>query len=470
METTVQEILSKPFTEILAYATDVTQFVIPYETIANQYEISGHKVFNTTLRPKKDIIEDTGLLDTNGNKVERPAQVEVCRIGYPAQWLIVERAVGFLLGYPVKLKPVEYGEEKGKETRKSLFEEIQKIWRSQKLDYMNRSIARILFSEREIAEIWYFIKDAENKPKLKVKLAYNSNKDLLYPKFDEYGDLEMFSRKYSIERNNVTTEHFDIYTATRIQFWERTTGEWAKTEDVPNDFKKIPVIYYRQPKAEWELVQSAIERYEDSVSNHGDTNDYTGSPITVVSGEIRGWSKKGERGKVLELEDGASVSYLTANGAPESIKIERDHVKEIIFSGSQTPDISFGELKNLGGVVSGTALENMYLDARMKAKTKEEIFGEMFVRRCNVIKAGICNVLNVKLKSEENNLEVDVEFTPFVPKNLQEEVATISTAKTGGFLSQETAVRRLAMVEDIDEELKRLKEETVQDEPDEKKA
>lgn len=446
------------FTKVMAYAQDIALFVIPYETIKQQYEITGHKVFSTTLRPKKEIIEDAGATNASGEPIERAVQVEVCRIGYPAQDLIVERAVGFLLGNPVKLNPVYYADGENV-ARKAIYDEIVKHWRKKKLDYLNRKIARILFSERECAEIWYFTKDAEGKPLINVKLAYNSNLDKLFPRFDEFGVLEMFSRQYTIKRNNTDTEHFDIYTASRIMFWERTGGEWTKKTDVPNDFEKIPVIYYRQPATEWEKVQSAIERYEDSISNHGDSNDYTGSPTTVVKGEIKGWSKKGERGKVLELEDGAEVNMLVADGAPESIKMERQDVKEIIFSGSQTPDISFQEMRNLGGVVSGTALECMFMDARMKAKTKEEIFGEMFVRRCNVLKAAICRVLNLKLKNEEENIDVDIVFTPFVPKNMTEEATTMSTAVTAGFVSKKTAAQRFALVDNIDEEMAQLDKE-----------
>lgn len=462
METTLNEILDQEdFTKIQAYATDIELFTIPYETIAKQYEITGHKVFDLTHRPKKTITEDTGVLDANGNPKERETQVEVVRIGYPAQWLIVERAVGFLLGYPVKLKPVYY--PKKTPTAEELNNEIQRQWRKLKLDFLVRKIARITLSERECAQIFYFVKDKNDKPTLNVKLAYNSNKDKLYPRFDIYGDLEMFSRQYSIERNNVTTEHFDIYTADRIQFWERTTGLWSKTEDVPNDFGKIPVIYYWKEKAEWEHVQTAIERYEESLSNHGDTNDYTGSPTTLVEGEIRGWSKKGERGKVLELEPNAKVSMLQADGAPESIKMEREDIKQIIFSGSQTPDISFYEMRNVGGVISGTALDNMYLDARMKAKNHEELFGEMFIRACNVIKAAICNVLIVKLRNEYDSVEYDIEFTPFIPKNQQEQITAISEAVTAKLLSKETGIQILGMVENVAEEMQRLENESKQD-------
>jgi SPP1 family phage portal protein len=459
---TINDILNlEDFTVIMAYATDVDIWAVPYETIAKQYEITGHKVFDPVARPKKTITEDTGVLDANGQKREQTTQVEVCRIGYPAQWLIVERSVGFLLGYPVKLKPLYYPKKTA--PAEELFTEIQRQWRKQKLDYLNRRIARITLSERECAEIWYFMKDKTGKPALKVKLACNSNVDKLYPKFDVYGDLVMFSRQYTVEtKNEATIEHFDIYTADRIQFWERTASLWSKTEDVPNDFEKIPVIYYRVDKAEWERVQTAIERYEESLSNHGDTNDYTGSPTTLVEGEIRGWSKKGERGKVLELEPNSKVSMLQADGAPESIKMEREDVKQIIFSGSQTPDISFYEMRNVGGVVSGTALDNMYLDARMKAKNHEEIFGEMFIRRCNVMKAAICNQLIVKLKNEYDSLEIDIEFIPFTPKNKQEETTIIAEAKAGGFLSTESAVRQLGMIENVDEELARLETDKVQ--------
>lgn len=453
----VNEILAKDFTTLKTFATsNVKTFSKDFTEIQKEYDVEGHAVFDTTLRPKKTVNEATGEFDEKGNPIEVVKSVEVARVGYPAQELIVERAVGFLLGNPVKLTPA-YITENAKS--KELFKEIQRIWRKEKLDYKNRKIARTCMSEREVAEIWYFDKTKDKKTDISMKIVSNGNGDKLYPKFDEYGGLVMFSREYSTKSAEKTIQHFDVYTAERIQFWENKGEKWEKITDEKNDFGKIPVIYYRQDKAEWEKVQSAIERFEEGQSNHADTNDYTGSPIIVVKGSIRGWSSKGERGKVLELDgQDSQVNYLTASGAPESIKFERDTVKEIIYSGSQTPDISFYEMRNVGAV-SGVTLENMYLDARMKAKTKEELFGEMFVRRCNVIKRAICEVLSVKLRTEETNLDVEVSFIPFLPRNLSELVTTLSTGKQAGIISTETAVKELGLAENVEKELAAIKKD-----------
>ena len=194
------------------------------------------------------------------------------------------------------------------------------------------------------------------------------------------------------------------------------------------------------------------------MSNLGDNNDYHGSPTTLVWGKIIGWSKKGERGKVLELTPDAKVDLLKYDQAPQSIQLEMDKIKEGIFSGCQTADVSFYEMRNVGAV-SGVTLENMYLDSSMAAKTEEEVFGEMFTRRFNVIKEGICNVINTKLAAFKDDLDCEFKFTPFIPEDRQTETGIVSTAKAAGLISEETAVGRLGLTKNADDEVKKIRKE-----------
>ena len=231
------------------------------------------------------------------------------------QQLIVDRRVGFMLNIPVKINPV-YESESDKE--KALVNSVERILNNNKMNYKNKEIARRLMSEMECAEVWYFVETGKAKPRytLKCNIWSPDLGDKLYPLFDSTGDMIAFARSYKLkEEDNKDVDHYDVYTndyeyryVNRDNVWklddlvEVVTPEGVKNiNPIPNALKKIPVIYHSQKRPEWSDVASMIKRLEDSVSNHADMNDYFGSPILAVVGEILGFAQKGEQGKILCL-------------------------------------------------------------------------------------------------------------------------------------------------------------------------
>jgi SPP1 family phage portal protein len=377
-----------------------------------------------------------------------------------------------VFGIPVKLKSYALDD-----AGKKLASMVQRTWDDNKLDYLNRKLARIVFSECEAAELWYLIDDStfwqslwakiksvvtgsvSAKFKVKVRLLSASMGDTLYPHFDEYGDMDAFSREYSLlDENGKPVPHFDVYTAEQIVKYVKD-GAWVEVDRTANPFQKIPIIYYTQDYPEWYEVQNIIERFETLLSNFADTNDYFGSPMVKVTGKVLGFAAKGEQGKVLQLEKDANAEYLSWEQAPEAIKLELETLEKLIYSLTQTPNISFENMKNMGDV-SGVALKLKFMDAHLKAENKIELFGEMFQRRLNLLKSVLGNVVDASLSAQVLTLEIEPVFTPYMPKNTKEEINILSVA-TGGkpVMSVKTALENNPLVGDIDEELKRLDEE-----------
>lgn len=418
-----------------------------------QYEVSGHESMDTAKRPDKVVTVDAGT-----------KTVQVTRLGIPIQKQIVHLAAAFLLGNPVRLQATPADDKE-----KEMLMVINRTWEKNKLDYESKKIAKILMSETEVAELWY--RDDpdeaywagtanEKRPhRLRMKVLANSLGDNLYPVFNNMGDMIAFGREYTIKVDGKDESHFDIYTDKITYLSTKTSSAWVTTEET-NWFGKIPVVYYSQKAPEWNDVQSLIDRFEKTLSNHSDTNDYFASPMVKVTGEVKGFATKGESGKVLELENGADASYMSWDQSPKSQELEFKNLRSLIFDMTSTPDISFENMKGLGAI-SGVSRKMMFLAAHLKAADKEEEFGQCIQRRINLIKAAML-VINNQLGGA--SLVITPRFEFFLPKDEEGLINMLSTAVGGkAVMTQETAVRNNPYVTDPESEIEKLKEETTID-------
>lgn len=439
-----------------------------YADLESQYNPDKHDVFDTMSRPWKSVRRATGTKDAYGNETYTTSSEDVNRISVPFQRLIVERAVGFMLGIPVKLQ--SSADNAAQETLTGM---IERTLEDNKSKYFDRKLARTVMSQCEAAELWYLVEDdtfwkrtlsassLNHRFKLRVKILSPSAGDKLYPYFDTTGDMTAFSRVYQItDAEGKITEHFDTWTADRTVMREQVNGQWEMVS-IPNIMGKIPVIYYSQPEAEWAAVQSLIDRFETKQSNFADTNDYFGSPMVKVTGEVMSLPDKTTSGKVIQLTQGSDASYMSWASAPESERLEFEILEKQIYAMTQTPNISFEQMKAMGGDMSGFAIKLMFTDAHLKAENKIELFGEMYQRRLNLIQHVCGTVINVALASEVPMLVVEPVFTPYLPKNTREEVEILAAARPGkALISAETAAEQNPLVENAQDEVRRMAAET----------
>jgi SPP1 family phage portal protein len=395
--------------------------------------------------------------DDNGTRSEK-----VARIPISMQKKIVQLAAAFLCGRPIKVKSQTSGA-----SEENMLKVIKLVWSKNKLDYLNQTIARHLFSETEVAELWYteaadqdYWKGTPNekaKFRLRMKIICHSKGDKLYPVFNSFGDMIAFGRGYYVKVDGTNEEHFDLYTDQTIYLGKKSANgiEFTKQENV---IGKIPVIYYNQEAPEWNDVQELIERLETLASNHADTNDYFGSPVLAVAGKVEGLSKKGESGKVFEMTNGSTANYLSWDQSPKSVELEYNNLFRLIFELTDTPNISFEAMKGLG-TFSGIALKMLFLGAHLKASSHAENFGMGVQRRINYIKESI-GKLNIQDFASTVALDVTPEFEYYLPKDETELINLLTTA-TGGkaVMSQETAVAQNDLIEDKEKEMELIKAE-----------
>ncbi len=407
--------------------------------------------------------------------------VRKARLKVQFQKKIVRTASAFEVGEPVTIKP--------NDTNSKLHDEVDAVWRNNRIDSKVKELIKFKKSHTEAAILFYlkaltpetligkFLGALGIKQKFEIKTRVITNKNAsLYPYFDSSGDMIAFGYGFSTKINDKEVKNLWVYTADSLIKLDNSGGIFAFVDTKPHGFAKIPIVYVSQEEPEWFDVKDLIDRYEVAVSKHSDSNDYSAHPILIVEGDVKGAPDKNDVGKVFNIpvklggDDGKTVikgdiRFLTYDQAPEAVKLELETIDDNIHNITSTPKLSFNNVKGIGAV-SGIALKLMFLDAIIKAKDNEGDNRTMYERIINIIVSGTVKTINTSLASEANELVYDIQFNSILPDDLKTAADVVSTLRTAGVISKKTSIQYLQMVQDIEEEMAEIgKEEATKTEP-----
>lgn len=434
-----------------------------------------HDINDPILRPDKKVKIDKDadvqesdsaqkVIDTGEDKGTYRTE-KVARVAVAIQKLIIKRAVSFCFG-----NQVDYSASPENENQEIILKALNRIMRDVKERSLNRKIARSIFSYKECAELWYAVEKPKahnsfgfpTKWKLRCTIISPKNGDSLYPYFDETGDMVAFSRAFSREDGDKNRyDYFETWTDEEHWLWLNGANGYEVVEGYPKKVAigKIPVVFGNQDDIETADVDKLIDRLEKLLSNFADTNDYHASPKIFTTGVINGWAKKGESGAVIEGEEGATMQYVSWQQAPESVKLEIETLLKLIYTITQTPDISFDAVKGLGAI-SGLALKLLFMDAHLKVQDKREIFDDYLQRRVNIVKAYI-SMFNDKLSTDSDNLEIEPEITPYMLTSEIDDLNYWMTANGNKpVVSQEESVAGAGISKNPEMTMKKLQEQS----------
>lgn len=441
------------------------------ETAKKQLDPLKHDVFDKALRKDKKVKinddDDKVTKVITSEDAERGYRLEpVARIAVALQKLIVKRAVAFLFG-----NPVEMNAEPENDKQKQVLKALKRILYDVKDKSLNRKVARQVMSCTEVAELWYPIDKPNNdygfssKFKLRVAVFSPLLGDDLFPYFDESGDMVAFSRSFSrTDNNNTKHDYFETYTDEEHMMWTSGSNGFEVMEGYPKKIEigKIPVVFANQAQVEWEDVQVLIDRLEKLLSNFADTIDYHASPKIFVTGEVKGFSKKGESGAIIEGEENATAQYLAWANAPDSVKLEIETLLRLIYTLTQTPDIAFDAVKGIGAV-SGVALKLMFMDAHLKVADHQEVFDEFMQRRVNVIKAFVSK-FNTALATDCDALQIEPEIVPYMIEDDKARVELITIANGGKpVISQKLSAKLAQLSQDPEADFAQMEAEAAKE-------
>lgn len=441
-------------TQIVADLKKKTIEVIPWAILEKEYNPKKHPV----------------MTDANYNsKTDRKGKDrKVTQVILNWQKLSVRRVGALAFGIPVKrvYKPKNENEKKAAAI-------IESIYKRNHINSVNLERSKFLYASCEVVTLWYtqeveggtIYAGEHTKYKLRCKNYSPMKGDQLYPLFDEYDDMIGLSVEYTRTEDSVNVTYFDCYTADTHYRWKASGTTYV--EDMPPEpikIGKISGIYGHRDQPVWEELSGNVFEAEWTYSYNGNYVRKNSRPNWVVfcdpQDKVRvGQEKDDDRlgRNVLKYPANAKAEYKTWDQSIESIKFHTSELKANFFMGLQLPDMSQESMKQTP--MSGEARKMMFIDAQQKVLDESGIWIEYFDREMSVVKAFGSKMFPAYAEAI-NALEVDNVITPYTIREEGERITNYSNA-TGGkaIMSRRTAVSRLGMVDDVDEEMQEIENE-----------
>jgi hypothetical protein len=431
--------------------------VIPWSDLEKEYDPKKHPVMT-----------DIAYNSKSGRK---GSDKKVTRVILPWQKLAVRRMGALAFGIPVKriYKPKNDIEKRAAAV-------IESIYKRNHINSVNLERSKFLYASCEVVTLWYTqdveggVTYAGEKTTMKLRCKnYSPMKgDQLYPLFDEFDDMIALSVEYTRKEDNLNVTYFDTYTADHHYRWRMNGANAELDTDEDIKIEKIAGVYGHRDMPVWEEQSENVYEAEWTYSYNGNYVRKNSRPNWVVFCDPQDRVKVGQEKdddrlgrNVLKYPANAKAEYKTWDQSIESIKFHTSELKSNFFMGLQLPDMSQESMKQTP--MSGEARKMMFLDAQQKVLDESGIWIEYFDREMSVVKA-FAERMFPNLAGAIRSLEVENVITPYTIREEGERITNYSNA-TGGkpIMSQRTAVSRLGMVDDVDEEMELIEKESVVD-------
>lgn len=437
---------------------------LKYKTIDIRPWSELEKEYNKKLHP---VYTDKNYRDKNKETKDGGLQViRLTRIALGLQKLAVKRIGELCFGIPVKRiwKPKNEQEQKAAKV-------LEAIFQKNKIDSVNIERSNYLYASCEFVTIWYTQEqDTEyggEKSKLKLRCkSYSPMKGTkLYPLFDEFDDMIALSIEYSRKQGTETTTYFETYTSERHIRWMQKGNSWEIELDEQIQIGKIAGVYQYRPEPIWEDESDNVYEAEWQLSRQGNYLRKNLEPIWVVfADETIEMGKENNSGttgrKVLKYPKDAKAGYQTWEQAIDNLKYFIETIRQNFFAQLQLPEMSSDAMKSMP--MSAESRKMIFIDGQLKVTDESGMWYDTFYREINVVKA-FAKKMFPKLATAIESLQVQVIITPYNITDESERINMYSDA-TGGkqVMSQRTAIERLGYADDVDAELQKIADETVE--------
>lgn len=264
-----------------------------------------------------------------------------------------------------------------------------------------------------------------------------------------------FIRRY-IDAEGV--ERGSISSTTDIRYFQMSgrctwTSEWE-----PHYFKGVPATMYVENEEEqgiFEPVMTLINIFNKGFSEKANDVDYFADAYMKVLGP------KLDKGDVAfirdnrvvnfegDADDGIVVDFMDKPSGDATQENMLDRLERLIYQISMVANISDEKF----GTTSGIALQYKLQAMKNLAKTKERKFIRGMQRRYKVLFSHPRSRVPA-----DAWVTLNYKFTPNIPANLLEESEIAGNLE--GMVSQETQLKILSVIEDVQVEIDKIKEET----------
>lgn len=414
------------------------------------YEPTMHKI----------VRDHTGRKD----KVHDGQCEKASRIHIGLEKLITKRATEFTFALPVRRN---YPTAKNDEQTQAVISAIEKIYKSARIDSENIKRGTAYYASCEMLTIWYTVEDEnslygfKSKYKLKCQSYSPMQGAYIYPLFDENDDLVAISMEYKRLVLNERVTFFETYTKDRHIRWRYNANTPERDIDERIALGKIPAVYAYRREPIFHGLSHLRQEIEYTLSRNSDVVAYNSAPILKVSGSIGGAEQKGESRRIVRVENGGDVSYVSWSQSNEAVRYHVDTLLSLFFKLSQMPDISFEKMSSLGQI-GYDARKTLFTDAHLKIGEESGNLCEFLDREVNVIKAFL-KLMRPEWSDILDGLEVENIITPYVQDDEAQTINKLQSANGGKpLISHLDSIRMFGKTNDPIATMEQIQQESAQ--------
>ena len=445
-----ENFFNRPIAEIISDLQQRNENVRLWSELRKAYYPEQHEIV-VDKQTRQDKVREDGVID------------KAARIHLGLEQLLVKRMTDFLFAIPVKRN---YKYDANNERQKAIVEAIEAIYKDVRFHSLNLNRSKKVYASQEAYTHWYLVKKEHQKYgfksdyKLKCNV-YSPMDDVdIYPYFDEDDDLKAVSLYYSKTIGESTTNYFDVYTEDKHYLYVQQDAEWKVEIDGEEiEAHKIPGVYTWVKDSLYYDLQDKRSEIEYTLSRNSDVIAYNSAPVLKVVGQIIGKEKKGETQRILRVEQGGDVSYVSWQQGQDAVKAHVETMLSLYFMLSQLPDISASKMMSLGNV-GYDARMTIFMDAHLKVGEESEIWLETFDREYNIIKSFLPKLNQEFTQEDIDAVECEFEITPYMPKDAQTSLDMILKANgQKAVMSQKESIERAGYSKNAEDTLKQIREE-----------
>ena len=427
--------------------------VPPWESLKKQYEPLLHSIITDPVKypPLKVFGKD-----------------ELDRVCFGLQKLAVRRWSQSLFSTPVRRNYVYNHDSTSHITAVQLLEELLRT--NCGIDKVNTERAKKLGKSCQFATVWHtypkptLIGEELSQFRLRATTYAEDKGYQLFPLFDENDELLCLSILWVTDAN---VSKMVTYTATATikQYNFSKADKWRVDEGFPKALGVFPVVYMSLPEPVWGGDEGTllVEKMEAAESYQGTYIKRNSVPTFVLDmGERPTNSKKASiaesaldaRG-VIVVGKGGDFRDVTWAGATDALEARQARLRNAFFEQIQIPDTSFANM-----IKSNTSADNkelIFADSRASAEDYAGEFETLFFDEFEIVKS-LASIMFPKYANDFVQISARSIITPYNVRTQLETAEIIATAPDA--FSQETKIRMMGMVDDVESEKKAIAEES----------
>lgn len=269
----------------------------------------------------------------------------------------------------------------------------------------------------------------------------------------------------TVDAEGYKISHIEVYTATHLHTYVIRNGELNSTEAIEHHYNDVPIIEYLNNKfkqGDFENVLSLIDLYDSAQSDTANYMTDTNDAMLAVVGNVEMDGDDAQKFKDANMihvkpemnanggEGKADVKYIYKQYDVQGSEAYKTRLQNDIHKFTNTPDLTD---ENFTGTQSGEAMKYKLFGLEQARAVKERLFKKGLSKRYKLLFNNL-NILGTKTHDHE---EIDIAFTPNLPKSMKDNVEVVNLL--AGTVSEKTRLGLLDFIDDPDAEIGRLQQE-----------